>query len=158
MLDKLELPMVQLAEVSTADLATIQAHLDREEATLKRRKDTFAALMLRKFEAAARAAYAEAQKDTGTVNLAAPGSNMLSLKVEIDKKVEWDQTKLPAIFNKMTPENSRHYAKVAYSVPEAIYKAAPPDVQKTLATARTLKPGKMKFTFVPVAEAEAEAA
>lgn len=158
MLDKLELPMAQLAELSTADLATLQSHLAREAEVLKKRQAVFGALLLRKFETAARAAYTEAKKDTGTVNLTAPGSNLLALKVEIDKKVEWDQTKLPAIFNKMTPENSRHYAKVDYSVPEAIYKAAPPDVQKTLATARTLKPGKMKFTFVPVADEVQEAA
>jgi hypothetical protein len=158
MLDKLELPMAEMALITAADLATIQTMLDREAETLKRRKETFEAVLLRKFQTDARAGYTLAKKDTGTITIAAPGSNLLSVKVEIDKKVDWDQTKLPAIFNAMKPEDSRHYGKVAYSVPEAIYKAAPPDVQKTLQAARTLKPGKMKFTFVPVADVEEQEA
>lgn len=158
MLTQLDQPIPQLALLTTAELSTLQAGLNREADVLKRRKETFEALLLRKFETAAREGYTEAKKDTGTITITAPGSNLLALKVEIDKTVVWDQTKLPTIFKAMTPENARHYAKVTYGVPEAIYKAAPPDVQKVLKDARTLKPGKMKFTFVSVGDEVQEAA
>lgn len=154
MIENLDKPVAELAALTPADLSTIQAAIVREGDVLKRRKATFDAIMLRKFETDARAAYTEAKKDTGTVTIAAPGSNLLALKVEIDKTVVWDQEKLPAIFKAMKPEDARHYAKVTYGVAEDTYKAAPPNVQKELKTARTLKAGKMKFTFVSPAEAQ----
>lgn len=148
MLDNLSKPIPELDKLTTAELKTIQDQLIAADANLKKQKATFEALMLRRFEKDARAAYVEAKKDTGTVNFTAPGSNLLTLKVDVDKKVEWDQAKLSATFNKMKPEDARHYAKVEYKVEEAKYKAAPPAVQADLKGARTVKPGKMKFTFI----------
>jgi hypothetical protein len=146
MLEHLKRPIPELvADLSPADLKTIQDNLARADAELKRQKEVFAVVMARRYEDKARAVYQAEKKDTGTVNLAA--SNTLSLKVEIDKKVEWAQDALLAIFNKMKPEDARHYAKVKYEVAEAVYKAAPPAVQAQLKTARTVRAGKMRFVL-----------
>lgn len=158
MLDKLDLPMAQLAETSTADLAAIQAHLNRTEAELKKRKETFAAVMLRRFGTAAQAAYTEAKKDTGTVNLAAPGSNLLNLKVEVDKTVVWEQDGTLKWLNSLPIDEAKHFGKIKVEIPEAKYAAATPAIQAKLNPLRTVKAGKMKFTFVSPAEAVAEAA
>lgn len=157
MIEKLDTKNIaELAALTTMELSTIQAGLVAAKKTLDTRKATFEALMLRNFETVARAAYVEAKKDTGTVTVTAPGNNLLALKVEVDKTVVWDQEKLNVIFRAMKPEDARHYAKLTYAVDEVKYKGAPPAVQTEFKTARTVKAGKMKFTFIsPEVEAEA---
>ncbi len=61
-------------------------------------------------------------------------------KVTIDfrKRVEWNQDKLVEALNSMDPDAARHYATVKYSIAEAKYKAAPPDVVGLLSEARTV--------------------
>jgi hypothetical protein len=161
MLDNLDRPVAELDALTTAELRTIQDQLSAAKAKLKQREETYHALLLRRFEKDMRAAYKASGKDTGTVRFPAPGSNLLDLKIEVDKTVVWDQTLLPPIFNAMKPEDARHYAKLTYAVAEDVYKAAVPEVKKKLQTARTLKAGKPKFTFVerePAAEPVREAA
>lgn len=153
MLEQLDMPVASLAtNLSAADLATLQAQLDGAKDLLKKRHDTFDAVMLRKFEASARAVYTAEKKDTGTIHL--PATNTMNLKVEIDKTVKWDQTKLYTVFSTMKPEEARHYAKTEYKVEEAKYKAAPPADREKLKGARTVVAGKLKFTFEYTVPAE----
>ena len=78
-------------------------------------------------------------KDFGTAHIK---ENNMSLKVNVGKKVVWDQNLLKNIFNEMTPENANHYAKVTYAVEERKYTAAPPAVKETLEAARTTEVGR----------------
>lgn len=149
-LDHLDKAVDQLVAENWAPmtLAAFQIKLGAEAALLKRRKETFDALMVRLYGDKARLAYQIAKKDTGVVHIAA--SNTLNLAVDVDKDVKWDQTILRAALDAMTPEDARHYGKVAITVEEKKYTAAPPAIQTTLLRARTVKPGKMKFTFAEV--------
>lgn len=150
MLELLDKPIDELitANYPPMTLAAFQLKLAEEAALLKRRKETFDALMVRLYGDKARFAYQIAKKDTGVVHIAA--SNTLNLTVDVDKDVKWDQTILRAALDAMTPDDARHYGKVAITVEEKKYTAAPPAIQTALQRARTVKPGKMKFTFAEV--------
>jgi hypothetical protein len=157
MIEQLDMPIASLDGLSTADVKTIQDQLANSLALVKKRKEAFEALLARRFETAARAQYKAEDKDTGTVRLSAPGSNLLELKVEIDKTVVWDQAGLLGWLNKQTPEDARHYGKLKAEVAEDKYKNAPPVVRTALKAFRTVKAGKLKYTLVN-REDEAEAA
>jgi hypothetical protein len=90
-------------------------------------------------------AYTAAEKDTGVVRFAA--SNTLNLEIDRDKTVKWDQGILKDVLNALPPEDSRHYAKVTVEVESKKFDAAPPAIKKQLAAARTVIPGRNKFTF-----------
>lgn len=158
MLEQLDLPVAQLDQLTTAELKTIQDQLASATTLLKTRKGTFDAALVRRFEKDARTEYTAQSKDTGTIRLPAPGSNLLELKVEVDKDIVWDQAKTLAWLNKQTTEDARHFGKLKVEIPEAKYKAATPAIQAELLPLRTLKPSKMKFTIVEREIVEAEAA
>lgn len=148
MLDKLDQPIASLDGLSTADLKTIQDQLLASIAIAKARKEAFDAVLARRFETAARAQYKQEEKDTGTVRLPAPGSNLLELKVEIDKTVVWDQPGLLGWLNKQKPEDAQHYGKLKAEVAEDKYKNAPPAVRTQLKAFRTVKAGKPRYIIV----------
>lgn len=157
MIEQLDMPVAELDKLTTPQLKTIQDQLVKAAELLKKRKETFEALLLRRFEKSAREQYLADGKDTGTVRLAAPGSNLLELKVEADKTVVWDQPKTLAWLNKQKPEDARHFGKFKVEIPEAKYSGAPPAIQAELREFRTVKAGKLKFTIVDK-EVPAEAA
>ena len=66
----------------------------------------------------------------------------VAMKVNVGKKVTWDQDVLRDTFNSMTPENAQHYAKLTYAVEERKYTAAPPAIKATLEAARTTEVGR----------------
>lgn len=152
-LKTLDKAVADVAALTVSQLVELDALLDAETAALKRRKDTFHAVMVRLFDERAKRELTAAGKDTGTVNVMA--SNSTALKVNFPKKVEWDQKLLGAALNAMKPEEARHYGKVELSVEERKFGAAPPAVQAALRSARTVKVGKPTFSF---AADDAEAA
>lgn len=154
-LTDLDKPIDELAAVMpTANaLAELQVALNAEKATLKRRDETFNALMLRIYGDRARSAYQTAQKDTGTVHI--PASNTLNLTVETDKNVKWDSAILRAGIEQIAREHGadtaqHYYAKLKLELGEKDFDGALPAIKTILQRARTLKPGKMKFTFKAV--------
>tara|TARA_E500000318_G_scaffold111920_1_gene132639 strand:- start:404 stop:844 length:441 start_codon:yes stop_codon:yes gene_type:complete len=54
------------------------------------------------------------------------------------KKVEWDQGLLKGLLDCMDPETASFYAKAVYSVPEAKFQNAPPEVRSALSECRTV--------------------
>ena len=138
-----------VAELATtlapADLLGLQEVIAGADTALKRRKATFEALLTRLFADKARAEYTAQGTDTGTVHI--PASNTLDLTIEVDKTVVYDQEKLRATLDAMPAADAKHYAKVTLEIPEAKYKNAPPDTQAKFKEARTVKPGRMKFTL-----------
>lgn len=131
-------------------LAELQTTLNVEKATLKRRGEIFDALLLRLYGDSARNAYHIAQKDTGTVHI--PASNTLTLTVETDKNVKWDSATLRAGIEQIAREHGadaaqHYYGKLKLELGEKDFDGALPAVKTILQRARTLKPGKMKFTF-----------
>ena len=87
------------------------------------------------FEETARMQLAQQGKDFGQTTINA-GEHKIT--VDFKKRVEWDQEKLIEAFNQMDPDTARHYATVKYTVSEAKYKTAPPEVVGFLSEARTV--------------------
>ena len=51
------------------------------------------------------------------------------VKANVRKKVEWDRDKLCKFFNEVDSETAKHYAEVRYTVSEAKYNNAPPEIK-----------------------------
>ena len=54
------------------------------------------------------------------------------VKANVRKRVEWDKDKLCKILNEMDAETAKHYAEVRYTVSEAKYNNAPPEIKEKL--------------------------
>ena len=74
-------------------------------------------------------------KDFGSLTIE---DNGIKLKVNVRKRVEWEQDSLCHVLNSMDEDTARHYASVKYSIPEAKYNNAPPEIQARLSDARTV--------------------
>lgn len=74
-------------------------------------------------------------KDFGSVSVQ---DGMHNVKFNLRKRVEWDEGKLLNILNGMDEDTARHYVQVKYSIPEAKYNNAPPEIQARLSDARTV--------------------
>lgn len=144
-LKTLDKAVADVAALTVSQLVELETALASADAELKRRKETFHATLMRRFEEMAKRRLVAEGKDTGTINIMA--SNSTELKVNFPKKVEWDQKLLGAALNAMKPDDARHYGKVKLEVEERKFGAAPPAVQKALLAARTVKVGKPTFSF-----------
>ena len=87
-------------------------------------------------------------KDTAQMQLAQQGKdfgqtsmNSGDFKVTVDfrKKVLWDETILLRVLNSLDEDTARHLATVKYSVPEAKFQNATPDLKAALSEARTVE-------------------
>ena len=74
-------------------------------------------------------------KDFGSVTIE---DAVYKLKVNLRKRVEWDEGRLLNILNGMDEDTARHYVSVKYTIPEAKYNNAPPEIQARLSDARTV--------------------
>jgi len=149
-LTDLDKPLTHLIDLAptAVQLHELQTIIAREKALLKAREQVFSVLLERLYADRAKAAYQAAHKDTGTVHI--PAGNTLTLTVDRDKDVEWDQAILKTTLSAMSAEDRDHYAKFKIAVDERKFSAAPPAIRTALERARTVKPGKMKFTFKEV--------
>jgi|TARA_R110000823_G_scaffold189138_3_gene321040 hypothetical protein len=69
------------------------------------------------------------------------------VKVELRKRVEWDQEGLKDFFNSIPEEEAIHYAKVSFSITESRFNNATPDLQSRMQEHRTVKLQSVKVTF-----------
>ena len=74
-------------------------------------------------------------KDFGSVTVNDSG---YKVKVNLRKRVEWEPGILIKVLNSMDEDTARHYAQVKYTIPEAKYNAAPPEIRNALSEARTV--------------------
>ena len=86
-------------------------------------------------------------KDFGTATLI---ENNYKIKIEMRKKVDWDQNKLRDFLETLPPQEASHYAKVSITVPEAKFTNAVPEVQDKLKEFRTVSLQGVKVTFEEV--------
>ena len=73
-------------------------------------------------------------KDFGTTTIV---DNDQSVKVQVKKRVEWEQEALERISQSMRTDLVDHYVKKTLSIEERKYTAAPPDLQRLFQEART---------------------
>lgn len=74
-------------------------------------------------------------KDFGSVTV---NDGEYKVKVNVRKRVEWEPGMLIKVLNSMDEDTARHYAQVKYTVPEAKFNAAPPEIKAALSEARTV--------------------
>ena len=139
-----EMDIAAISTLATPELADLVEQIDKDTTLIKLRKDKLACALNRKYGDAAQKARLDAGKDTGVVHLEDAGFDVAA---EVGKTVKWDQEKLIAALNALPTETAKHYAKAEFKVDERKYAAAPPDIQKILAPARAVVPGRATYTL-----------
>tara|TARA_R110000868_G_scaffold255920_11_gene512637 strand:- start:643 stop:1074 length:432 start_codon:yes stop_codon:yes gene_type:complete len=87
---------------------------------------------------------ANQRKDFGTVSIL---DGNIEIKATVSKKVEWDQESLMGVLNRMSVEDASHYGKIAVTVEERKYTAAPMYIRQQLEPCRTTSVGKMTISI-----------
>jgi hypothetical protein len=144
MLDEMDLETA--AAMSAGDLMLIQGEIAAAVALWKARSDALQASLDIKYKAQAGAARLAKGQDTGTVHLDDSG---LEVDCELRKKVEWDQSKLEALWNRIASagDDPAVYMQRELKIGEAVYNAWPDAVVAEFRPARTVKPEKPKYTI-----------
>lgn len=137
-------PASELAEYSPEMLLYLKLQAIDAVANAKTNADLIdRALDLRYHQIAARQRLS-AGKDTGTVTF---NDGVVRVSVELPKRVEWDQTKLGRIVERIraSGEDPAEFVEVTYRISETKYSAWPASMRSSFDSARTLKTGKPTF-------------
>ena len=87
----------------------------------------------------ARNELASQNKNFGTV-IINTDSNHLQMKVNVKKKVSWDQAGLMTTLDtQMDADDARHYGKISVTIEERKYTSAPPAIKALLEPHRTVE-------------------
>jgi hypothetical protein len=90
-----------------------------------------------------------ADKEYGCGTATIETTNSFKVRIVIAKKVEYDQSKLADLFDKIdqSGDDPFEYIKVKYDVSETAYKNWPSKIQAAFEPARTVEPSKPKITI-----------
>ncbi len=129
-------------------LAILQREIDerlKRDKVAKSRLD--AAMTVRYAARAAEERQAQA-KDTGTVRF---DDGDFTVVAELPKRVEWDQSKLAAMVERIRAagDDPAEYVDIAFKVPERKYAAWPDAIRQGFEPARTVKIGALKVEIRP---------
>jgi hypothetical protein len=141
------LPLSEIVALPPTELARLQKEA---EDALRKAKLTVAWLdgaLSQKYAEQAKAARANAGKDFGVVRLTDDGVTVVA---DIDKRVEWDESQLSALMERIAAdgENPRDYVEVSLRVSERKYASWPPYIRKAFEPARTVKAGRETFELI----------
>ena len=141
------LPMSEIVALPAVELGRLQKEA---EDALRKAKLTVAWLdgaLNQKYAERANAARADAGKDFGVVRLTDDGVTVVA---DIDKRVEWDESQLSALMERIAAdgENPRDYVEVSLRVSERKYAAWPPHIRRVFEPARTVRTGKESFELI----------
>ena len=141
------LPMSEIVALPAVELGRLQKEA---EDALRKAKLTVAWLdgaLNQKYAERAKAARADAGKDFGVVRLTDDGVTVVA---DIDKRVEWDESQLSALMERIAAdgENPRDYVEVSLRVSERKYASWPPYIRKAFEPARTVRTGKESFQLM----------
>ena len=133
------LPVGEIAALPAQQLALLQEDAEAALTAARTVKDWLDGAIALRFADQAQAARREAGKDTGTVRLAEDGVVVVA---ELPKRVEWDQTKLAAVVERIGAggDDPGEYVDIAFKVPERKFTAWPsPHPRPLFAPARTVQ-------------------
>ncbi len=127
----------------TSFRATSQAVIDKEKVAIAE----IDAEYLRRFGSHIEDVLDSAGKQSTTVDI----EGGFKAKGSISKTVKWDSDVLQTIAVSMGWEEIKHYFKIAFTMPEAIFKALPPGpLKEAVEKARTVKYGELKVSIDPI--------
>ena len=138
--------MAAIATIAES-LATHKETLVRNYEQAKKELEDFNKALENRYSEPAKDLLRQEGKDFGTATLI---ENNYKIKVEMRKKVDWDQNKLRDFLETLPPQEASHYAKVSITVPEAKFTNALPEVQDKLKEFRTVSLQGVKVTFEEV--------
>ncbi len=97
-----------------------------------------------KYSAQAHQLRLAAGKDTGVVHF---DDGRVHITADLPKKIEWDQTRLADITQRIAAngDNPAEYVEISYRVSETKFNAWPESLKSSFSAARTLKTGKPGF-------------
>ena len=88
------------------------------------------------FHETAQMQLAQQGKDFGQTTM---NDGDFKVTVDFKKRVVWDETVLLRVLNSLDPDTAKHLATVKYSVAEAKFQNATPDLKAALSEARTVE-------------------
>ena len=135
--------MTAIATIAES-LATHKETLVRKYEQAKKELEDFNKSLENRYSDTARELLKQEGKDFGTATLI---ENNHKIKIEMRKKVDWDQNSLRDYLETLPPEEASHYAKVSITVPESKFTNAVPEVQNKLKEFRTVSLQGVKVTF-----------
>ena len=136
--------MTKVQYVDNFNLALTQATLAEKLRQAQKDVHDFNKFLEDRYLEKAKEKLNEEGKDFGTANIF---DGNQKVKIELRKKVEWDQEELTKFLNGLTPEEANHLAKFSISVPEAKFANALPTMQEKLKEFRTVSLQGVKVTF-----------
>ena len=136
--------MTKVQYVDNFNLALTQATLAEKLKQAQKDVHDFNKFLEDRYLEKAKEKLNEEGKDFGTANIF---DGNQKVKIELRKKVEWDQESLTKFLNGLTPEEANHLAKFSISVPEAKFANALPTMQEKLQEFRTVSLQGVKATF-----------
>ena len=136
--------MTQVKYVDEFNLALTKANLESELKQAQKKVRDFNKFLEDRYLEKAKQKLNEDNKDFGTANIF---DGNQKVKVELRKKVEWDQDKLTHFLNSLTPEEANHLVKFTVSIPEAKFVNALPTMQEKLKEFRTVSLQGVKVSF-----------
>ena len=136
--------MTEVQYVDQFNLALTQANLAEKLKQAQKDVHDFNKFLEDRYLEKAKEKLNEEGKDFGTANIF---DGNQKVKIELRKKVEWDQEELTTFLNGLTPEEANHLAKFSISVPEAKFANALPTMQEKLKEFRTVSLQGVKVTF-----------
>ena len=147
------MPVGEIAALPAQQLALLQEDATAALQGAKSVRDWLDGAINLRFAEKAHAARRDTGKDTGTVQLVEDGVVVIA---DLPKRVDWDQTKLGTIVERIRAEgdNPAEYVDVAFKVPERKYAAWPSGICAAFEDARTVRTGKPVFKL-SLAETEA---
>ena len=136
----------RLASVSLSAIDELMVLLDDIASHVKSAQGEVSKALAARFAEQAKAQLLASGHDTGTTHIFADDYD---ITVEIDKTVKWDQKQLATIFERIGASGDKpgQYIEVKYAVAEAKFKGWPDTLRKPFEAARTVAPGKPKFTL-----------
>lgn len=146
--DLARMPIGEIVALSGETLALLQEEAEENLRRAKTAKDWLDGALERKYGALAAEHRRVEGKDTGTVRF---DDGAVTVVADLSKKVEWDQTQLAAIVERIRTGGGEpgDYVETSFKVSERKYGAWPAHIRTTFEAARTVKTGKPTFVLKP---------
>jgi hypothetical protein len=124
-----------LSSATTSELHMLLTEAKDELQKVQERIKVINNQIITRYQDAAQDKLHQQGKDFGSTTIY---DGNLKVQFNFKKRIEWDQDKLVSILNNFDAETARHYAKASYTIPEAKYTNAPPEIKGALSDARTV--------------------
>jgi hypothetical protein len=150
--DLASMTVAQLVSLPIRDFMESEGHVDEAITYLKQLRTKLDAAKAQRFSEQARVVLREAGRDFGTAHIS---DGPLHVKFELPKKVNWNQTILKEIAERIVASGDKveDYIDIKLSVSETRYTSWPTTLQQQFAAARTVDEGKPIITLTIDGEA-----